>query len=69
MSAFEDRRDAAIDRILRIWSLIKLVPEHRLSMLRPSLAEMLSEQPQSTENELVVLGLKHLHHTGRRDKS
>jgi hypothetical protein len=65
MSARADRRQAAIDRILRIWSLIKLVPEHGLSGLRPSLTEMLSEQRHLSEDELVILGLKHLHQAGR----
>jgi hypothetical protein len=67
MSTFEDRRHAAIDRILRIWSLIKMVPEHRLSMLRPTLSETLSEQHDLTEDELVILGLKYLHQTARGD--
>jgi hypothetical protein len=65
MSRFEDRRHAAIDRILRIWSLIKMVPEHQLSMLRPTLTETLSEQHNLTEDELVVLGLKYLHQAKR----
>jgi hypothetical protein len=65
MSTFEDRRHAAIDRILRIWSLIKMVPEHQLSMLRPTLTETLAEQHNSTENELVILGLKYLHQAAR----
>ena len=61
----EDRLNAAVNRILRTWSLIKMVPEHRLSTLRPSLLEKLSEQPHKTEDELVVLGLKYLHQEGR----
>jgi hypothetical protein len=61
----EDRLNAAINRILRTWSLIKMVPEHRLSTLRPSLLEKLSEQGDLTEDELVVLGLKYLHQQGR----
>ena len=65
MSTSEDRLHAAINRILRTWSLIKMVPEHRLSTLRPSLMETLSEQPHLTEDELVVLGLKSLHQAGR----
>jgi hypothetical protein len=60
----EDRLHAAINRILRTWSLIKMVPEHRLSALRILLLERLSEQRHMTENELVVLGLKYLHQDG-----
>jgi hypothetical protein len=60
----EDRRNAAINRILRTWSLIKMVPEHQLSMLRPLLMDELAEQQQMNEDELVVLGLKYLHQRG-----
>jgi hypothetical protein len=60
----QDRRNAAISRILRTWSLIKMVPEHQLSMLHPLLMELLAEQQQMNENELVVLGLKYLHQRG-----
>jgi hypothetical protein len=61
----EDHRHAAIDRILRTWSLIKMVPEQRLSALRPSLMQRLSEQSHMSEDELVVLGLKYLHQERR----
>jgi hypothetical protein len=61
----EDRLNAAINRILRTWSLIKMVPEHRLSTLRPSLMQRLSEQSHMTEDELVVVGLKYLHQERR----
>ena len=61
----EDRLNAAINRILRTWSLIKMVPEHRLSTLRPSLTQRLSEQSHMTEDELVVAGLKYLHQERR----
>jgi hypothetical protein len=62
----EDRLDAAVDRILRTWSLIKMVPEHRLSTLRPLLMEQLAEWQHLNENDLVVLGLKYLHQ-GRQE--
>ena len=65
MRTSEERLNAAINRILRTWALIKMVPEHRLSILRLSLAERLSEQGHMTEDELVVLGLKYLHQEGR----
>jgi len=41
--------------------MIKMVPEHQLAMLRPLLAEQLSEWQHLDENDLVVLGLKFLH--------
>lgn len=61
----KDRLHAAINRILRTWSLIKMVPEHRLSALRPSLLERLSEHSHMTEDELVIVGLKYLHQERR----
>jgi len=62
----DDRLDSALSRILRTWSLIKMVPEHQLTMLRPLLAEQLSGNEHMDENSLVVLGLKFLHQ-GRQD--
>ena len=64
MSTPEDRLNAAINRILRTGSLIKMVPEHRLLTLRPPL-KRLAEQRHMTEDELVVLGLKYLHQEGK----
>jgi hypothetical protein len=61
MTTPEDRLHAAVNRILRTWSLIKLLPEHRLPMLRLSLLERLSEQRHMTEDELVIIGFKYLH--------
>jgi len=65
MRTSEDRLNAAVNRILRTWSLIKMVPEHRLSLLRLPLSERLSQQSHMTEDELVVVGLKYLHQEGR----
>jgi hypothetical protein len=65
MEISDDRLHAAVNRILRTWSLIKMVPEHRLSRVRSLLMEMLSEHSHLTEDELVVLGLKYLHQDGR----
>jgi hypothetical protein len=65
MEIADDRLHAAVNRILRTWSLIKMVPEHRLSRVRTSLMELLSEHGHLTEDELVVLGLKYLHQDGR----
>ena len=53
----------AVDRIMRTWSLIKLVPEQRSSGTRSSVTKLLLEHPYLTEDELVVVGLKHLHQT------
>jgi hypothetical protein len=65
MTAPADPLNAAVDRIMRTWSLIKLVPKHRLPTLRTSLLEELSKQCHLTEDELVILGFKYLHHEQR----
>jgi hypothetical protein len=39
-----------------------MVPDHRLSALRSSLVENPSGQQHLTEDELVIVGLKYLHH-------
>jgi hypothetical protein len=61
MTTPEDRLHAAVNRILRTWSLIRLLPEDRLSVLRRSLLERLSEQRHMSEDELVIFGFKYLH--------
>ena len=53
----------AVDRIMRTWSLIKLVPEQSSSGTRSSVTKLLLEYPHLTEDELVAVGLKHLHQT------
>ena len=53
----------AVDRIMRTWSLIKLVPEQSCSGTRSSVTKLLLEHPHLTEDELVAVGLKHLHQT------
>ena len=53
----------AVNRIMRIWSLIKLVPEQSSSGTRSSVTKLLLEHPHLTEDELVAVGLKHLHQT------
>jgi hypothetical protein len=65
MGMSDDRAHAAINRILRTWSLIKMVPEHQLSGLRSSLMNMLGSEAHLTEDEMVVLGLKYLHRGGQ----
>jgi hypothetical protein len=54
--------EAAADRVMQLWSLIRMVPDHRLSALRSSLVENPSGQQHLTEDELVIVGLKYLHH-------
>src|SRR5262249_13668357 len=53
----------AVDRIMRTWSLIKLVPEQSNSGTRSSVTKLLLEHPHLTEDELVAVGLKHLYQT------
>ena len=59
----EVRVRAAVDRVMRTWSLIKLVPERSSSGTRSSVTKLLLEHPHLTEDEMVVVGLKHLHQT------
>jgi hypothetical protein len=59
----EVRVRVAVDRIMRTWSLIKLVPEQSSSGTRSSVTKLLLKHPHLTEDELVVVGLKHLHKT------
>ena len=59
----EARVRGAVDRIMRTWSLIKLVPEQSSSGTRSSVTKLLLEHPHLTEDELVVVGLKHLYQT------
>ena len=66
MGTSDNRVHAAANRILRTWSLIKMVPDHQLSPLRASLLDTLCEESHLTEDELVVVGLKYLH---RADKA
>ena len=61
--SYEVRVRDAVDRIMRTWSLIKLVPEQSSSGTRSSVTKLLLEHPHLTENELVVVGLKHLYQT------
>ena len=57
--------EAAADRVMLLWSLIKMVPDHELTLLRSSLLEKLSEQQHLAEDELVIAGLKYLHQNVR----
>jgi hypothetical protein len=53
----------AVDRIICTWSLIKMIPEQSISGTRSSVTKLLLEHPHLTEDELVAVGLKHLHQT------
>jgi hypothetical protein len=55
----------AVDRVMHVWSLIKLVPERHLPAARSSITALLHENAHLTEHELIVAGLKHLHDLGR----
>jgi len=65
MGTSDNRVHAAANRILRTWSLIKMVPDHQLSPLRARLLDTLCEESHLTEDELVVIGLKYLHRTDK----
>ena len=65
MNTSDNRVHAAANRILRTWSLIKMVPDHQLSPLRAPLLDTLCEESHLTEDELVVIGLKYLHRTDK----
>ena len=60
--------EAAADRVMLLWSLIRMVPDHELTLLRSSLLENLSDQQHLTEDELVIAGLKYLHQNVQRKK-
>jgi hypothetical protein len=61
MTASEPKLRHALNRIMRVWSLIKLVPEQRLSVPRSLVEAELLEHSHLANNELVVVGLKYLH--------
>lgn len=65
MSTSDDRVMRALGRILRTWSLIQMMPTERVALLQSPLLELLSKRPDLNENELVVVGLKHLYATRR----
>jgi hypothetical protein len=61
VSASDERVMRALGRILRTWSLIKSVPLRSILPLQPPLLQLLSTRPDLPEDQLVVLGLKHLY--------
>jgi hypothetical protein len=63
VNASDARAMQALGRILRMWSLIKLIPVRDLLPLQLPLLKLLSSRPELSEDELVVLGLKNLYST------
>jgi hypothetical protein len=61
VSASEERDMRASGRVLRTWSLIKSVPLRSILRLQAPLLQLLSTRPDLSEDQLVVLGLKHLY--------
>jgi hypothetical protein len=50
-----------IDRVMRTWSLITLLPEHQLLAARSSVSALLRKNPELSESEMLVMGYRHLH--------
>ena len=63
MDGSEAELHDALDRIMQIWSKIKMVPEADLSVTRASVSALLAEHRHLSEKELLVLGFKHLYRT------
>jgi hypothetical protein len=61
VSASEERVMRALGRVLRTWSLIKSVPLCSILPLQAPLLQLLSTRSNLPEDQLVVLGLKHLY--------
>ena len=61
MEPSEDRAMRALGRTLRMWSLIRMLPVRRLLPLQSPLLKLFATQADLTEDQLVKLGLKHLH--------
>jgi hypothetical protein len=61
MAAPEVRLRVAVDRIIKTWSMIKLVPEGQLTNARVQVTAALRENLSLSEDDLVVIGLKHLY--------
>ena len=61
MTSSEVRVRCAVDRVMRTWSLIKMVREKDISDTRCSIATLLLERAHLAEDELVVVGFKHLY--------
>lgn len=53
--------EAAADRVMQLWSMITLLSDDELAVLRATVLEWLSKQQHLGENDLVIAGLKYLH--------
>jgi hypothetical protein len=53
--------EAAADRVMLLWSMIRLLSNDELAVIRVIVLKNLSEQQHLTEDELVIAGLKYLH--------
>jgi hypothetical protein len=53
--------EAAADRVMHLWSMIRPRSDDEWAFLRANVLEKLSEQQHLTEDELVIIGLKYLH--------
>ena len=61
MNSSHAKLEPVIDRIMRTWSLIRMVPERHLLEARSSVSALIEENSELSENELLVIGFKHLH--------
>jgi hypothetical protein len=60
-STSDNAVEAAVDRVMHLWSMITLLSDGELARLRAEVLEQLSGQHHLGENDLVVVGLKYLH--------
>lgn len=61
-SVNSDAVEAACDRVMPLWSLIKAVPADEIAVTtRSNVLEKLSDQEHLGEDRLVIVGLKYLH--------
>jgi hypothetical protein len=56
-----NRVEAATDRVMQLWSMIRLRSDAKLAVLRVTVLQKLAEQQHLTEDKLVIVGLKSLH--------
>lgn len=53
--------EAAADRAMHLWSMITLLSDDELAVLRTIVLDQLSRQHRLCEDDLVIAGLKYLH--------
>ena len=61
LSVNSDAAEAACDRVMRLWSLIKAAPADDIAVTRRNVLEKLLDQQHLGEDRLVIVGLKYLH--------